>query len=102
METALSFIPMTLLFLGCAAVQILAKYALHFYKRRGKASFEPITNLAMGGFLVYMVKSQASHIVAYLFLFLSVMIGFVAAHTDPVKSPKRNNDEGQLQDGETQ
>jgi hypothetical protein len=102
METALAFIPLTLLFLGCAAVQILAKYALHFYKRRGKASFEPITNLAMGGLCVFMAKSQTSHIVAYLFLFMSVMIGFMAANTDLVKSPKRNNDEGQSQDGEAQ
>lgn len=102
METALAFIPLTLLFLGLVAVQIIAKYALHFVKRRGRPSLEPITNLAMGGLFVYMAKSQTSHIVAYLFLFMSVMIGFMAAHTDLVKSPKRNNDEGQPQDGEAQ
>lgn len=102
METALAFIPLTLLFLGLVAVQIIAKYALHFVKRRGKPSIEPITNLVMAGLCVYMAKNQTWHIAAYLLLIMAVMVGFMAAQTDLVRSPKRNNDEGQPQDGEAQ
>lgn len=102
METALAFIPLTLLFLGCAAVQILAKYALHFYKRRGKASIEPITNLVMAGLCIYMAKNQTWHIAAYLFLIMAVMVGFMAAQTDLYKSRKRDSGNATDQDGETQ
>lgn len=100
METALSFIPLTLLFLGLAAVQIMARYVVHLHKRRGKVSFEPITNLTMGGLFVFMAKNQTSHIAAYFFLVMAVLIGFMAAQTALVKSPKRNNGEVQAQDGE--